>query len=132
MDAPLVDLVWQRAEGRCEYCRLPQAAASVVRFQLEHIRSKQHGGLTVAENLALSCPRCNCFKGPNLTGIDPETDAVVLLFNPRQDQWPNHFALVDAEIRGLTPIGRTTVNLLRMNDPERVELRSQLLAAGEF
>jgi hypothetical protein len=45
----------------------------------------QHGGGDDADNLALACPDCNLRKGPNLTGIDPETGAVVRLFHPRRD-----------------------------------------------
>jgi hypothetical protein len=32
-------------------------------------------------------------KAPNLTGIDPETQMVVPLFNPRRAVWNLHFAL---------------------------------------
>lgn len=132
MDADLSKQVWQRADSRCEYCRLPQSAAPIARFQIEHIRARQHGGLTRSENLALACPRCNCFKGPNLTGIDPETDEITPLYNPRTELWSDHFAVEEADIVGLTAMGRTTAALLRMNDPERVELRTALILSGEF
>jgi hypothetical protein len=36
------------------------------------------------ENLAWACHRCNYYKGPNLTSIDRETQAIVPLFNPRR------------------------------------------------
>jgi len=29
-------------------------------------------------------PDCNAFKGANLTAMDPETDEVVSVFNPRE------------------------------------------------
>ncbi len=132
MDAALRDLVWVRAAARCEYCHLPQAAAPVARFHIEHVRAKQHGGQTVAENLALACPRCNGYKGPNLTGIDPEMDQVVAVFHPRLQNWNDHFRLNGAEILGLTPSGRATVWLLHMNDEDRVEVRAALLKRGEF
>jgi hypothetical protein len=54
MDAALVRLVRQRADGRCEYCRLPQAASGVP-FEIDHIIARHHGGRTVAGNLADSC-----------------------------------------------------------------------------
>ena len=73
MDASLRDLVRRRAANRCEYCRLPQAYAPIVRFHVEHIRARQHEGGDDAENLSLACPRCNAYKGPNLTSIDPQT-----------------------------------------------------------
>ena len=78
--------------------------------------------------LALACDRCNAFKGPNLSSIDPETGDKVELFNPRQDVWSNHFAISGVLIVGLTPVGRATARLLNMNDSRRVELRLQWLS----
>ncbi|HXK00748.1 MAG TPA: HNH endonuclease [Verrucomicrobiae bacterium] len=51
-----------------------------MRHHVEHIIAKQHGGSGDAENLALACHRCNLQKGPNLTGIDPQTAEVARLF----------------------------------------------------
>jgi len=132
MDAALRDLVWARASSQCEYCHLPQSAAPVARFQIEHIRAKQHGGQTIDENLALACPRCNAYKGPNLTAVDSETDQIVSVFHPRSQNWDDHFRLGGSEILGLTPTGRATVRLLHMNDDNRIEARAGLLARGEF
>jgi 5-methylcytosine-specific restriction endonuclease McrA len=54
MDAALERLVRQRAEGRCEYCRLPQLASEVP-FEIDHIIARHHKGRTAGSNLALSC-----------------------------------------------------------------------------
>jgi hypothetical protein len=62
-------------------------------------------------------------KGPNLTGIDPETREVVRLFHPRRDRWFEHFAYEEQYVVGTTSVGRTTVSLLEMNDPERRRIR---------
>jgi hypothetical protein len=132
MDARLRELVRERADHRCEYCRLPQSALPWARFHIEHIRAQQHGGSDDLANLALACRRCNGFKGPNLTAIDPATDAIVPLFNPRQDRWREHFAVEDLHIVGLTDVGRATAALLNMNDPDRLQLRSELTALGEL
>src|SRR5438132_9127096 len=66
------------------------------------------------------CVFCNSHKGPNLTGIDPDSGAIVRLFNPRQDRWADHFTLRGAFIIGLTPTGRTTVYVLAMNARHRL------------
>lgn len=116
--------------NRCEYCRLPQEALPWARFQVEHIRAKQHRGNDEPENLAFACRKCNLFKGPNLASIDPETEQLVALFHPRLDNWTEHFALEEHAIVGLTPTGRATVLLLEMNDPDRVLLRAELIALG--
>ncbi|WP_410001711.1 HNH endonuclease [Singulisphaera sp. GP187] len=54
-------------------------------FHIEHITAKQHGGSDEPENLCVACGRCNSHKkGPNLTGIDPDTGRIEPLFNPRK------------------------------------------------
>jgi hypothetical protein len=126
MNAAVRELVRRRAGDRCEYCRLPQHAVPFATFHVEHIRAKQHGGLEDPENLALSCDRCNAFKGPNLTAIDPSTKTLVSLYNPRTQRWSEHFKQVGFELAGLTDIGRATVTLLNMNAPHRVRLRMTL------
>jgi hypothetical protein len=65
VDERIRQLVRERAGLRCEYCRLAQAAASSIRFHIEHIRPPQHGGSDQLDNLALACPNCNWNKGPN-------------------------------------------------------------------
>lgn len=82
------------------------------------------------ENLAWSCQRCNLRKGTNLSGVDPDSAAVVKLFHPRQDAWAGHFQLRAGRILGLTPTGRATAWLLQMNVAERVELRQFLVGTG--
>ena len=38
-------------------------------FQIDTIIAEQHAGQTVFENLALDCPNCNRYKGPNIAGL---------------------------------------------------------------
>jgi hypothetical protein len=127
-----------RACNRCEYCRLPQAAFRRG-FHTEHIVARQHGGSTNLDNLAFACWSCNLKKGPNLSGIDPETGEIAALFHPRKDKWPEHFsALVctliplGVEIRGLTPVGRATVRVLGLNEEMRQMVRYELWLEGLY
>jgi hypothetical protein len=126
IDAALRQFVRNRAGHRCEYCRIRQSDELYFRFHIEHIIARQHQGTDDSENLALACHRCNLHKGPNLTGIDPQTGEVVAIFHPRKQRWNEHFALEGAAIMGLTQIGRATVQLLRMNDVVRIQLRSEV------
>jgi 5-methylcytosine-specific restriction endonuclease McrA len=126
MDPALRELVRDRAAARCEYCHLSQQF-SELRFHVEHVMPRQHGGSDNAENLALACPDCNLLKGPNLTGVDPTTQRVVRLFHPRRDKWAEHFVQVGPRIFGRTPPGRATVSLLKLNDPQRLEVRALIL-----
>lgn len=82
--------VRRRAGHRCEYCQIPEVAFEL-RHEIDHIIPQKHHGPTAFENLALCCGRCNLHKGPNLTGIDPETGSIQPLFNPRTVKWEEHF-----------------------------------------
>jgi 5-methylcytosine-specific restriction endonuclease McrA len=126
MDGALRELVRNRAGNRCEYCQLPEQF-SELRFHVEHITPRQHGGADSVENLALACPDCNLFKGPNLTGVEQSTQRVVRLFHPRRDKWAEHFALEGSRIVGKTAVGRVTVALFRMNEPQRMRVRGLLM-----
>ena len=122
--AELRRLVISRAGNRCEYCRINQDALPFFRFHIEHVIARQHDGPDEQENLALACGHCNRHKGPNLSALDPSSGRLVPLFNPRETVWLEHFDLEPAgEIAGLTDIGRATVRLLRMNEPQRTLLR---------
>jgi hypothetical protein len=131
IDPSLRSLVRERAGEVCEYCRLPQASSSYVRFQIEHIIAIQHRGSDEAGNLAFACGYCNRHKGPNIAGIDPETGQLSPLFHPRQVTWGQHFKWDGTTIVGTTPVGRATVAVLGMNDWQRVELRENLQSLNE-
>jgi hypothetical protein len=135
MAAPLPARVRQevaeRAAYRCEYCGLPQTYA-LHAHEPDHIVPFQHGGESHPQNLALACLRCNRYKGPNVGSFDPETGALVPFFNPRTQAWTVHFAWEGATIRPLTPEGRVTAIILRLNNPDRVAERQRLMAAGLY
>jgi hypothetical protein len=131
MAAALKRLVRQRAGDRCEYCLLPQSASDVP-FEADHIRARHHKGRTVASNLALACFYCNGYKGPNISGLDPLTDKLTPLFNPRRHKWAKHFRYQGGELIGRTAVGRTTVEVLRINLPNLVALRELLMEDGLF
>ena len=131
MDAPLERRVRERARGRCEYCQLPEAF-STLPFQVDHIIARKHGGATEPGNLALACFYCNTHKGPNIAGRHRDTAEIVRLFNPRTDEWAEHFKWNGPTLTGLTAIGGVTVDVLAINRPEFVTLRESLIAGGSF
>lgn len=126
MNIAMQKAVRDRAGNRCEYCLLPEEHTHF-RFCNDHIIAQQHQGATTLENLAFACPRCNLHKGPNLAGIDPESETLAPLFNPRTDRWIDHFREVNGTIEGMTAIGRATVRVLDMNNEDRVRLRRELI-----
>lgn len=115
--------VRQRAGNRCEYCQLHQDDSPLAALHIEHIRPKKHSGTDALGNLCLACIDCNLRKGTNMTGIDPTTDRIEEVFNPRRDAWRDHFAWEGIRIIGLTPTGRATVQVLDMNGDDRLDLR---------
>lgn len=124
-------LVSIRANGCCEYCLLNQND-SFLPHEIDHIIAEKHRGTTTEDNLCLSCFDCNRYKGSDISSIDPDTDEVVPLFHPRRDTWSDHFRLDGAQIIPLTPTGRVTEYLLRLNDPERLARRTILIRLGRY
>lgn len=113
----LRELVAQRADYRCEYCRSPEFV-NADRFTVDHIYPRSLGGSDDLDNLALACRRCNERRYNFTIGIDPETGQEIALFNPRQQQWTEHFEWSPdgLRIQGKTPIGRATCDRLDLND----------------
>jgi HNH endonuclease len=131
MTQKLLTLVRQRARWRCEYCCLPQAH-SIIPFEIDHILAKKHHGATAQDNLAFACFFCNSAKGPNVAGYDPQTGKLAPLFNPRRQAWSRHFRWDGPVLVGRTRIGRATIGVLAINDPDFVAIREALIADNLF
>ncbi|AFY74792.1 restriction endonuclease [Synechococcus sp. PCC 7502] len=120
------------AKHRCGYCLSPQKLV-MARLEIEHIIPISKGGSNEESNLWLACPICNSHKAGKIEAIDPVTDEVVALFNPRTQDWSEHFAWSEDGIRivGKTATGRATVKALRLdNDLDALEVRSYWVQAG--
>jgi hypothetical protein len=128
----LRDLVFRRAEGRCEYCRSPAMFAHQS-FSIEHIKPRSRKGQRSLQNLALSCQGCNNHKYDRTKSRDPISGKTVVLFHPRRHRWSEQFAWTHdgTQILGLTPIGRATVEALQLNREALVNLRRVLVQANE-
>lgn len=119
-----------RAGGRCEYCRVLEYL-SHYEFHLEHIIGQQHGGTSLPENLAYVCSWCNWKKGPNIATILAPGGALIPLFNPRLQNWFDHFEVDSSGLLvGKSPVGRATIRLLELNHAERVRERIEMMTAG--
>jgi hypothetical protein len=130
MDTAIRALVWERAGGRCEYCRLHQDDDAFLAFHVEHVIAKQHHGSDDAENLCLACSECNWAKGPNLAGhLDGK---IYPLFHPRRQVWKRHFRWEQTSLVGRTNSGIVTVQVLHINKPTRIMLRENLLFESRF
>ncbi len=125
-------LVRERAGNCCEYCRISQSGR-LARFHVDHIIATKHGGTDDDDNLCLACAKCNGYKGSNVAALDPLTGNAAKLYHPHQQKWDEHFNInSDATLSGLTPEGRTTLTVLRINDIQRVKHRLGELAVGDY
>lgn len=118
------EIVELRTGRRCEYCRAPQPATGI-RYHLEHVFPESLGGTDEVDNLALAYPTCNYYKSNHLLGADEDGVAGRPLFNPRGDQWHEHFEFDSStlQLKGKTHTGKGTVNRLRMNNSMRFKAR---------
>ena len=123
--------VADRANGQCEYCLLHERD-SIYSHEVDHIIAEKHRGETILSNLCYACLDCNRNKGSDFGSFDPETGEIVLLYNPRRDNWPDHFVIDGALIVAKTPKGRVTDFVLKLNAPKRLNNRELLVKAGRY
>jgi len=129
--AHLRRLVIRRAGNRCEYCLLSQAGQEAT-FHIDHIIPESQGGETHESNLALACVSCSLRKEARQSAVDPETGNRVALFHPRRDIWTEHFRWRGVEVEGITPKGRATGHVLRLNRPSILPIRDEETLHGRF
>lgn len=127
----LRDQVRRRANYRCEYCQTPEWLIGA-EHEVDHIMPRSQGGATDADNLCSACSPCNGNKRTNVSGIDLQTGERVALFHPRQQRWQDHFMWSPdgTQIVGLTPYGRATIEVLKLNHPLILVARSVWVSTG--
>jgi len=130
--ARLVRQVRERAGNICGYCRLPQHSQEAT-FHVDHAIPRFRGGPTALENLALACVTCSLRKAARVQVPDRDSGELVRLFNPREDDWDEHFQfLMNGRIASKTPLARATIAALGMNRPAIVAIRRRLASLGRF
>jgi hypothetical protein len=124
-------LVIDRAAYRCEYCQLSQEGQEAT-FHIDHIIPTSIGGETNAENLALACVSCSLRKAARLSSVDPSSGKEAPLYNPRSDDWHEHFKREGDYIEGLTATGRATIVALNMNRVLALAIRREETILGRY
>jgi hypothetical protein len=121
----------ERANNLCEYCKC-RSDYSHDTFESEHIYPFLLGGTNELINLAHSCKGCNSRKATRIAAIDPLTKQITPLFHPRLDLWNEHFMWDEGYLNviGITPVGRTTVDALKLNRIGVVNLRKLMILGG--
>jgi hypothetical protein len=118
-----------RANFRCEYCKIRELD-SFLAFHIDHFISQKHGEGNEEANLIYSCPDCNTCKGTDLTTFIKNYQDIVPLFNPRTQDWKEHFQYEDGFIIPLSREAEATIKLLQLNNPDRIIQRRFLEKAG--
>jgi hypothetical protein len=127
----LRERVAEQARYRCGYCLSSEQVVGLPR-EIDHLIPQALGGPTLEENLWLACSACNAFKGHRISASDPESGETTRLFNPREQDWKEHFEWVDSgtRISGRTAVGRATTKALRLNRPLLFQARKSWVTAG--
>ncbi|MCC7424134.1 MAG: HNH endonuclease [Planctomycetaceae bacterium] len=124
ISARLRRLVVDRARNRCEYCGLSQVGQEAT-FHVDHVIPVSDGGPTAEDNLALACVSCSLREGAQRSAVDPDSGLLVPLFSPRRDSWAEHFQWDGVAIGALTPTGRASIELLKLNRPLILAIREE-------
>ena len=121
------------AKNRCGYC-LGEQKYIFAWLEIEHIFPRAKGGKSDKENLWLACSFCNTYKSSQTVITDPKTKRKVLLFNPRYQNWENHFEFDNdnATIIGKKMCGRATVIAFKMNNDLALVTRKNWVAVGWY
>jgi hypothetical protein len=119
------------ARHRCGYCLTSEFIVGAP-MEIDHLIPLSFGGPTEESNLWLACPLCNEHKSDRIAALDPQTGATVRLFNPRLENWSDHFAWSEIadRILGVTATGRATVIALNLNRPSLVRARQAWVRVG--
>lgn len=87
---------------------------------------------TQLDNLAYACVYCNRFKGSDIGSVYWPSEEIVRFYNPRTDQWADHFQVQDVTIVPLTTIGEVTIRVFKFNHIDRLLERQELVARGRY
>jgi hypothetical protein len=132
VSAELRRQVVARARALCEYCLIHEED-TFFGCEVDHIISEKHGGATEAQNLAYACLFCNRHKGSDVGSVLPDGRSS-RFFNPRADQWAEHFALAadGIAIEPRTEVAEVTARILGFSAEERLLEREALRAVGRY
>lgn len=129
----LDEKIRQQAKHRCGSCLSPQSLTAY-KLEIEHLFPQALGGETIEENLWLACSSCNRHKAMKVRAIDLITKKSVRLFNPRSQNWHEHFEFSPdlVEILGSMACGRATVASLQLNNFYQKTARAAWVEDGRF
>lgn len=109
------------SNNKCAYCEAPlDISGSYMEIEHFYPKSKYPEKVVEWENLLPSCKRCNIKKG----SIDPNDFNII---NPTTVNPKEHLSLNRYRIVGLDKVGKNTVQLLNLNDINKLVLNRALI-----
>ena len=123
--------VASRSDFLCEYCLIHEED-TFWGCQIDYIDSVKNGGRSEPDNLVSVCVFCRRGKNADIGSLLGRTGELVRVFDPRQDEWSDHFYLEELVIKPRTHIGEVTVEILKFNSVERILERRTLNQVGRF
>ncbi len=123
--------VAERAMHCCEYCK-SMDKFSPTDFTIDHITPESQGGTDAFDNLAYACFLCNRLKSDKSNILDAVSNNWTNLFNPRIQDWNEHFAWSEdlTKIIGLSAVGRVMVDVLQLNRSKLIAYREAVIPFG--
>lgn len=83
--------VRETSRYHCGYCQTQEINVGPT-LHIEHIIPLSKGGSSDQQNLWLACSTCNHHKASRIEALDPQTNVLVPLYNPRTQFWADHCA----------------------------------------
>ena len=103
-----------------------QSSGNTFSFTIDHIVPLKCGARKPSTTLLSPVSTAIAIRSSLNSAIDPQTDQQVALFNPRTQNWQEHFiwSADCLKIVGLTAVGRATVEALRLNRERILAIRA--------
>jgi len=103
--------------GKCSYCECDLTEESKY-MEVEHFEDKKHNPekVVIWENLLPSCKKCNGTKSTHNVIEEP-------ILNPYIQDPREHLSIRLFRMRGLTEIGRESIEVVGLNNQERLVLK---------
>ncbi len=76
--------------------------------------------------MAYACFACNNTKGSDIGTMLLPDRIFIRLYNPRIDNWHDHFEIENGVIYDKTDIAKATIKVLNLNEIERIIERQEL------
>lgn len=105
------------SHGKCSYCECDLTEESKY-MEVEHFEDKKHNPDKVVnwENLLPSCKKCNGAKSTHDVIAEP-------IINPYIQDPKEHLAIRLFRMRGLTQVGKDSIDVVGLNNQERLVLK---------